>query len=193
MKTSIFDTARQRVGAGLRAIAGTIAPEHGFDDSISVYGEWEIKVIRADGRVERKFRKNIVTRAGLNRLANRAVQATGTTPFHQIVVGTATAAATLDSAQGNIGEVIRKASAITGASAQSREWTFLQCTIGGFSDSLAGVALDSAAISDYPNSHASTGILANIVNGIGVTLANSDLLDLTVRIRVGSHNLSHST
>ena len=37
------------------------------------------------------------------------------------------------------------------------------------------------------------GVTGNAVNGMGVTLGGSDLLDLTVRIRVGSHNLSHST
>ena len=35
--------------------------------------------------------------------------------------------------------------------------------------------------------------MGNAANGLGVTLGGSDLLDLTVRIRVGSHNLSHST
>lgn len=165
---------------------GTIAPP----DCLSVIGEWDVKVVRADGRIERKVLKNIVTRAGLNRLANRGIQATGTTPFYVIAVGTATAAHTLDSAQGNLGEVIRKSAALA---ANSREWLFLQCTIGGFSDSVTSVVLDTGAIADFPNSHASSGILGNMVNGLSTTLANSDLLDLTVRIRVGSHNLSHST
>lgn len=180
MKTNISDM-----------VNGTIAPPS--FDPIAIIGEWDVKIIREDGRIETKTLRNIVTRYGLNRIANRAVQATGTTPFFVIGVGTQTAAASLDSVQAGLGEVIRKSSAIAGANAQSREWIFMQCTVGGFSDSLTGVVLDSAAIMDHPNSHASTGILANQVNGLAVTLANSDLLDLTVRLRVGSHNFAHTT
>jgi hypothetical protein len=89
--------------------------------------------------------------------------------------------------------MLRKTSNFTGANAQSREWIFLQATIGGASDSMTGFLLDTVFMSDYQNSHASTGIIAGVTNGMGVTLAASDLLDLTYRFRVGSHNLSHST
>lgn len=161
-------------------------------DSVSIQGEWDVKVVRADGQIERKTLRNVVTRAGLNRIAHRAV-AHDTSPFFYIAVGTQTATHSLNSAQGTLGEVIRKVSAVGSTQAQSREWIFLQCTLGGAADSVTSLALDSAGISDHPNSHASTGILGNMVNGIAVTLANSDLLDLTVRIRCGSHDISHTT
>jgi hypothetical protein len=69
----------------------------------------------------------------------------------------------------------------------------LTATWAGATDALTGIALDSAGVSDYQNSSASTGILGNRVNGLGVALAASDFLNLTVRIRVGSHNNSHTT
>jgi hypothetical protein len=154
-----------------------------------------VKVIRADGSIETKQLRNVVTQYGLNRIANRAMQATGTTPFYVLVVGTATAAHSLGSVQAGIGEVLRKASIVTGASAQSREWMFLNATYGGFADSITSVVLDSCGIADFASSYATatSNCIGNMVNGLGVTLAASDFLNLTVRIRVGSHDLAHST
>jgi hypothetical protein len=164
-------------------------------DSILPRGEVDVAVFRGDGTVETKTLRNVVTRYGLNRMANRAVQATGTTPYFVIGVGTQTAAHSLDSTQAGLGEVLRKQSAFTGANAQSREWLFLTCTIGGASDSVTSVALDSCGITDFINSYANpaSNTFGNLLNGLGVTLANSDILNLTVRIRIGSHDLGHST
>lgn len=154
--------------------------------TITIVGEFEAKIFRADGSVEEKKIHNIVTRYGLNRLANRAVNATGTTPAYVLGVGTVTAAASLDST--NFGEVSRKAAA---TATQSREFFALVATWAGNSDSVTGVALDSVSILDHASS--GQGIVFNIANGLGVTLQASDFLNLTGRIRVGSHNLSHST
>jgi hypothetical protein len=186
MTIRIFDDLLNTVGLTRLSKVGEMI------DSVSVRGEWDVKVVRADGRIEQKTVKNVVTRVGMNRIAHRAV-AHDTSPFFYLVIGTQTAAHSLDSVQGGIGEVKRKASAVGSTQAQSSEWIFLQCTLGGAADSVTSVALDSAAIAAFANSHASTGILGNAVNGIGVTLANSDLLDLTVRIRCGSHNGTHTT
>lgn len=161
-------------------------------DDMSICGEWDIKIIRADGSIERKTVKNVVTRAGMNRIAHRAV-AHDTSPFFYIAIGTQTAAHSSDSTQAGLGEVKRKVSAVGSTQAQSSEWIFLQCTIGGSADSVSSLVMDSAGISDGVNSSSAVGILGNLVNGIGVTLANSDLLDLTVRIRCGSHNGAHTT
>lgn len=187
MPIRTFDALLKHVGLARLSKVGEM-----LDDSMSIRGEWDIKVIRADGRIEQKTVNNVVTRVGMNRIAHRAV-AGDTSPFFYIAIGTQTATHSSDSQQGTLGEVKRKASAVGSTQAQSSEWIFLQCTIGGASDSVTSLTLDSAGISDYANSHASTGILGNLVNGIGVTLANSDLLDLTVRIRCGSHNGTHTT
>ena len=169
-------------------VAGTL-----YGGGAKMYGEWVLKVYRADGKIEEKTVRNIVTRMGLNHIANRALLSTGT-PFYVIGVGTQTAAHSLDSTQGGIGEVLRKAAA---SSVQSREWIALQCTIGGAADSVTSVALDTAGMFTFPTSYAITansgGLMGNAANGLGVTLGGSDLLDLTIRIRIGSHDLSHST
>ena len=167
-------------------LGGTLMP-------LSVYGEWDIVVTRADGSEERKTLRNVVTAAGMNRLANRAVQATGTTPFFTILVGTITTAPADTDAQPQFGEMIRKASIVSGASAQSREWVFLTCTLGGAADGITSKTMNCAGITDFPTSHASTGVYGNRVNGLGTTLADSDFLALTCRVRVGSHNQAHST
>jgi hypothetical protein len=170
-----------------KAVNGTL----GFTDKIGperFYGEFEILVTRHDGKVERRTLRNIVTAAGLNRIANRAVTATGTTPFYVLGVGTITAAASLDST--NFGEVTngRKAASTV---VQSREWFALTMTWAGNADSLTGILLDSAAMLCHASS--GQGAVANIVNAMSVTLGASDFLLLTARIRVGSHDLSHTT
>jgi len=165
-------------------VRGTLLPA----DFVPVWGEWDVEVHRFDGSVERKTLKNIVTSAGLNRLANRAISATVGTPWYVLGVGTVTAAASLDSA--NFGEVAggRKAAATV---VQSREWFALTMTWAGNADGVTGILLDSAAIL----CHASSGIgaVCNIVNSLNTTLAASDFLNLTARVRVGSHDLAHST
>jgi len=161
-------------------IAGSLVP---------IYGEFKAVIHRADGTVEEKpWKRNQLTAAGLNRIANRAVNASS--PWFILGVGTITAAASLDSV--NFGEVAngRKTSTVTGASAQSREWFFMNATYAGNADSLTGIVLDSAAILCHASS--GQGAVCNIVNGLNITLQASDFLSLTARIRVGSHDLSHS-
>jgi hypothetical protein len=135
----------------------------------------------------------VVWKEGLNRLANRVVQATGTSPFYVIGVGTQTAAHSLSSDQPGFGEVSRKSSINTGAACQSREWAFMTQTWAGATDGITSVALDTAFISDAPSSHATTGAYFAAANGLGVTLGNSDYLALTYRVRVGSHDIDHTT
>jgi hypothetical protein len=171
-------------------IAGSMVP---------VYGEFHVEVVRADGtREDKGWFRNIVTQKGLNRIANRAVQATGTTPFYILGVGSFTSGGnpaslgTDYSGAGNgFGELSRKASTVSGASAQSKEWIFMVATWAGAADAVTSKTIDSAAILDHASS--GQGIIANVVQGLGVTLADSDFLNLTARIRVGSHNLAHTT
>lgn len=186
-----IDTSKVYTGAevqslineGLSKIAEQILPLGGF----------HAKVTRWDGSIEEKFVKNIVLSQGLNRLANRAVQGTGTSPFYVVGVGTQTAAHSLGSDQGGFGEVSRKTSNVTGASAQSREWAFMTQTWAGAADGITSVVLETAFISDLTTSHATNGDYLAAANGLGVTLGNSDFLALTYRVRVGSHDLAHST
>lgn len=173
-------------------VAGTIKTEPAV-----IHGEFLIRVFRADGRhgggfnlIHERVHKNVVTRYGLNRMANKWVSNAANSAMAYTVIGTQTATHSLDSAQGGIGEVLRKVAATV---TNSREWAYLQNTYGGASDTLTAVVLDSVGVHDFASSHASTGGLGAVTNGLGVTLAASDLLDVTYRARCGSHNLSHST
>lgn len=162
---------------------------HGTSEQngIALVGECIVKVTRYDGTVEEKVVKNIVTRYGLNRLAARALANTSS-PAGNIAVGTVTAVASLDSDVADFGEVGRKVAATT---VQSQDWFALTCTFAGNADGLTGVVLGSVVITDHPNS--GSGAAWNIANSLGVTLGASDFLNVTPRIRVGSHNLGHST
>ena len=183
MKTPIYNRVRDAV----RALNGTLSS----DDHVGVYGEFDVKVIRHDGRIERKTLRNTVTVTGLNRIAGCAVNSAAGV-VNAIVVGTATAAPALTDSQSSFGEVIRKSLIGLGASAQSREWIFGTCTLGGAADSVTSVTLDCAGLTIGTTSLA-TSFIMNRVNGLGVTLGNSDFLNLTARIRVGSHNVAHTT
>lgn len=152
---------------------------------VGVVGEFDADVIRADGTIEKRHIDNIVTRRCLNRLASRAITGTGSVAF-ALSIGTLTANASLDSTA--FGEVTRKAAATI---VQSQEWFALTMTWAGNADSLTGVVLMSVAICDHASS--GQGTVWNIANSLNVTLADSDFLTLTGRIRVGSHNLGHTS
>lgn len=183
MSRSISNRIRQAVGV----LNGTIQ----LDSMVPVQGFVDVKVVRADGRIETKTLRNTVTVVGLNRIASSTVNSAAGV-LNSIVIGSATASPALTDSQSTIGEVGRKTSAVLGASAQSREWIFCVATWGGAADGITSVALGSAGLSIGASSLA-TSVLANRVNGLGVTLGNSDFLNLTVRIRVGSHDVAHST
>ncbi len=184
MNLSIFE----RLLRASKAFNQTIEP-----CCILPQGVWQIKVIRHDGRIEEKTLYNIITAAGLNRIANRAVQATGTSVFYVMCLGSNNTAPALTDVQSNMGEMVRKSFIGTGASAQSREYIFGVCTFGGAADGVTSLTLNCAGIFDFPNSHATTGVLGNRVNALAVTLGNSDFLNITVSVRMGSHNGPHST
>lgn len=178
-------TLSELIAQGLRTIAGTLSPE----DGIRIYGEHEVKIFRADGTVESKLFKNTPVYKGINRIAFRTTTYTNTVAQY-LIVGTQTAQHSLGSVQAGIGEVSRK---IVASIVQSQDWISLTSTWGGASDGLTGIALATAGISDYPNSHATNDTLFSLSNSVNTTLAASDTLMLTCRIRVGSHNLGQST
>lgn len=183
MNRSIFEKIRDAA----KAFNGTLQPQ----SNCGIEGYWDVEVIRADGRVERKTRKNTVTVTGLNRIAACAVNSAAGV-FNAIIVGSASASPALTDSQSSFGEVLRKSFITLGANAQSREWIFGVCTIGGAADSVTSVGLNCAGITIGTNSLA-TSVILNRVNGLGVVLGNSDFLNLTCRIRVGSHDVAHTT
>jgi len=183
MTRSIFDRIRQSFGV----LAGTID----LKSHVPVEGYWDVKVVRADGSIEARTLRNTVTVTGLNRIAACAVNSAAGV-LNAIVVGSATASPALTDSQSSFGEISRKSWITTGANAQSREWIFGVATWGGAADSITSVTLNSAGITIGTSSLA-TSFIANRVNGLGVTLGTSDFLNLTCRIRIGSHDVAHST
>lgn len=150
---------------------------------VGVKGKWHFNITRADGSVESSTVDNIVTKDGLNAIAARMVLST-TSAFAYIAIGTATAAGSLGSVQGGLGEVSRK---LASTIASSNEVAILVATWAGNTDSLTGVALASAGIINHASS--GSGTFGNHVNSVAATLAASDFLKVQMEIQIGSHAL----
>jgi len=177
MKRNIFDKILGRKEVTAIEIAGSHVP---------IEGHWVREIHRADGTVERKELNNVVTALGLNLLADRLVLDTGSKVGWIAIGSWASARTVADSA---FGEVVggRKAGAIV---QQSREWAYVQATWGGAADGVTSDDLQMAALCNHQTS--GSGVVVNIVSGLSTVLADSDFLNLTGRIRVGSHNLVDS-
>ncbi len=180
MNRSIFDRLRQ----SFKVLNGTID----MASHVPVQGWWDVKVVRADGTIEERTLRNTVTVTGLNRIAACAVNSAAGV-FNALIVGSATASPALTDSQSSLGEVSRKSFI---AQSQSREWFYGVSTWGGAADSITSVTLNSAAITIGTSSLA-TSLIANRVNGLAVTLGSSDFLNLTVRVRIGSHDVAHTS
>jgi len=163
----------------------------GFQDAqkngVEVMGIYDIEITRANGNIEHKRVHNIVTKDGLNAIAELMLgDASGTnSAFKYIVIGTVTAQGSLGSVQGGIGEVTTRKLGATIAS--SNEVAILVATWAGDTDGLTGVALGSAGIGNHANS--GSGILGSHVNSVDATLQASDFLKVQVEIQIGSHAL----
>ena len=155
----------------------------GMGDNISVMGRWKFEITRADGSIEKHECNNIVTKDGLNHIANLMVTA-ASSPFVYIAIGTATDAGSLGSVQGGLGEVSRKIGATI---TNSNEVAILVTTWAGAADSLIGVALASAGVINHANS--GSGVFGNHVNSVDATLNASDFLKVQMEIQIGSHAL----
>lgn len=158
-------------------------------DMMMPFGELHCVITRYDGTVERKVVKNLITSAGMNRLASRAIVGATTSVLYVLGIGSYTVASNQVSlGSTNFGELTRKASA---TQVQSKEFFSLVSTFGGSADGITSLTIDAGALCDHASS--GSGIVAGIGQGLAVTLGNSDFLHLTYRVQVGSHNLSHST
>lgn len=154
-----------------------------YEDFIGlVGGQVRRRIFRADGTIEDTgWIENQVAAAGLNDLASRSIVTSHSAGFTYIAIGSGTAASSLGSTA-LIGEVDRKAS-ITPVT--SRSMLILTNTWGGFADSITSVALDEAGIFNA----AAAGTMLNKVLGVAATLADSDILNLEMTFKIGSHAL----
>ena len=155
-------------------------------DGVVPFGRIRRTIYRANGDVEEVVLPNIVTKDGLNVMAANIIgPGTGAnSAFRYLIIGTATAAGSLGSVQGGIGEVGRK---IGNTIASSNEVAIIANTWQGAADGLTGIALGSAGITNHANS--GSGTFGSHVNSVDATLAASDYLSLQYEIQVGSHNL----
>lgn len=153
---------------------------------VTINGTWDVEILRANGNIEHKRLTNIVTKDGLNAIAELMLgDATGTnSAFKYLAIGTVTVAGSLGSVQGGLGEVDRKIGSIV---ASSNEVAIVVATWAGDTDGLTGVALGSAGVINHASS--GSGIFGNHVNSVDATLGASDFLKLQMEIQIGSHNL----
>lgn len=154
-----------------------------FNAGIAIVGVWRREITRHDGSVEVLERRNTLTSAGLNHLALLGITNTNSA-FLYLGVGSQTAAGSLGSTQAGLGEVSRK---IGATQTTSKEFMILVATWAGAVDGVTSVALDSGAAFNHASS--GSGVMLNLVNGMGATLGDSDFLKVQMEIRVGSHNL----
>jgi len=163
-----------------QAINGNMA------DGLSVKGKWKFTITRADGSIEEHVSENIVTKDGLNAIAELMLgDATGANSgFQYIAIGTVTTQGSLGSLQSGLGEVSRKIGSII---ASSGEVAILVATWAGDTDTLTGIALGTAGIINHADS--GSGVFGNHVNSVDATLNASDFLKVQMEIQIGSHNL----
>lgn len=156
------------------------------EDGVNVKGRWRFTITRADGSIEERIQDNIVTKDGLNAIAALMLgDATASNSgFRYLAIGTATAAGSLGSVQGGLGEVGRKIGSII---ASSNEVAIIVATWAGAADGLTSVALGSAGMINHANS--GSGVFGNHVNSVDATLNASDFLKVQMEIQIGSHAL----
>lgn len=155
-------------------------------DYVMPMGQLRVTIYRADGSVEESLHKNIVTKDGLNMIAaNMLGSGTGAnSAARYIIIGTATAAGSLGSVQGGIGEVDRKLGAVIASSNEVGVWV---ATWAGNTDSLTGVALGTAGLGNHASS--GQGTFFSHVPSLDCTLQASDFLSVQYEVQIGSHAL----
>lgn len=123
---------------------------------------------------------DLITTAGRVWLAQRIAADVGS-PMGWMAVGTVTTAAALGDTT-LTGEIKRKALS-TNSAITNNVYTAVM-TIGGAADSVTSIAITEAGIFNNPNS--GVGVMFQRVTFAAVTLANSDLLKITLETNVGS-------
>ncbi len=162
------------------------AVDGGMQEHLPVHGRWRFTIIRADGTIEERVKDNIVTKDGLNAIAELMLgDATGTnSAMKYIIIGTATAAGSLGSVQAGIGEVDRK---IGSTIASSNEVAILVATWAGAADGLTSIPLGTAGMGNHVGS--GQGVFGSHVNSVDATLNDSDFLRVQMEVQIGSHAL----
>lgn len=124
---------------------------------------------------------DLIVTNGRNFLAGRIsnVMSTGSGMWY-MAVGTTTGASSLGNTTLS-GEIKRKVNAISSATANL--YTMV-CTFGGAADTIQSIAITEAGVFNHASS--GQGTMFQRVDFAGVTLADSDLLSVTLQTNVGS-------
>lgn len=155
----------------------------GKNEGAAVEGVWNFEVTRANGSIEKHTVENTLSSAGLNKLAQLGISNTNSA-FLYLAIGTQTAASSLGSVQGGMGEVERK---IASTIVSSVEFMILVATWAGAADGITSLDLRTASAVNHADS--GSGEHLNFVNSLATILADSDFLKVEMAVRVGSHNL----
>lgn len=151
----------------IRAAVARHRPEGGWDDPVLLDTE------------------DLVVNNGRIFLAKRISGGdTVASAMNYMAVGTVSTAATLTDSL-TTGEVVRKAMAVASAVTNNRYQGI--ATFGGSADGVTSIALVEAGIFNAPGS--GQGDMFQRVTFASVTLANSDLLHLTLETVVGSNTI----
>jgi hypothetical protein len=128
---------------------------------------------------------DLVVTTGRNFLALRIGPAVNS-PMNWMVIGSGTTAPALTdgSTPGVYGEIKRKSLATNTAGITASNVYTAVCTFGGAAESIQSIAITEAGIANHVNS--GQGTLFQRVTFSGVTLADSDLLKITLETNVGS-------
>lgn len=125
--------------------------------------------------------EDLIVNAGRTFLAARIASQVGS-PMAYTAIGTVSTAATLtDTAIA--GEIKRKLSAVTSTLSGGTVFTNV-ATFGGAADTIQSIAIREAGVLNHASS--GQGTMFQRVTFAAVTLANSDILALTMRTIVGS-------
>lgn len=134
----------------------------------------------ADGRREQYELGNVVTGAGRDALASRAIEDT-TSPFVHMAVGSGTDAGSLGSTDLTF-ETLRKAATMS----TSNEVIIGVTCWGGAADSITSEYLDEAGLFNHADS--GQGTMLNLLTGIDHTFADSDVVKVQMEVSVGSYD-----
>lgn len=150
-----------------------------FAEALGISTKHTITKEYGDGRVEEYHVTNIVTGAGRDALASRAMSDT-TSPFGWMAAGSGTAAGAIGSTSLTF-ETIRKAATMS----TSNEVIIGVCCFGGAADSITSAFLDEAGLFNHVNS--GQGTMLNLLTGINHTFAESDVVKVQMEVSVGSY------
>jgi len=142
-----------------------------------------VQAYRGDGSIQNLEVQDLIVNTGRTFLAQR-IGGSVASAMAYMAVGTVTTAASLTDTT-LVGEITRKALAV--ASATTNNIFQGISTFGGAADSVQSIAITEAGIFNHASS--GNGTMFQRVTFASVTLADSDLLKVTLETNIGSNTI----